>query len=118
MVAVYHPPSPPPLPNILLNKKPTLLQKYDDFAAETPLFRRKVKTEKLGEIIYDPYIFFQFFHSSRFEDMRILQNAAFFCTMPRGLGIIVISKMKSDDKGLIQKMYNRSIHSTKLCVIC
>ena len=31
--------------------------------------------------------FFQFFRSSRYEDICILQNAAFFCTMPRGLGL-------------------------------
>ena len=32
--------------------------------------------------------FFQFFRLGRLEDIRILQNAAFFCTMPRGLGLI------------------------------
>ena len=31
--------------------------------------------------------FFQFFRSIRSEDIRILENAAFFCTMPRGLGL-------------------------------
>jgi len=52
------------------------------------LFRKMLKIEKLAEIIYDSYIFFQFFLSSRLEVISILQNAAFFCTMPRGLGLI------------------------------
>jgi len=36
-----------------------------------------VKTEKLGEIIFDPYIFLQFFRSSRYEDICILQTRLF-----------------------------------------
>jgi len=35
---------------------------------------------------------FQFFRSSRSEDIRILENAAFFCTMPRGLGLIYAAR--------------------------
>ena len=44
---------------------------------KTPLFRKMPEALKLVEIIYDPYIFFQFFRTGRLEDTRVLENSVF-----------------------------------------